>query len=317
MLSSAATIRRLAALCVAIVVAASAGVASAQCSTCAQPAMSYAPAAQTAYIPVAQTAYMPAAQPAYSPVYQTTTTPGWYPGMYLRRLFGMGDPAVSTTYATAAYQPTYPPSYNVGYAPASYNVGYAPTAYNAGYAPASYSVGYAPTSYTAGYRAVTLSPVSPCCDTGCSACSSCGGAVQAGYESSCPNCAGGASQAIYTESPSNYGGQDYGQSYGNEPTPAPAIDPNAAVREQRQKPPAEANPNEDSVLEGDEATYFRAPELYAPNGNDRVTRAPSAPVWNAVYKQDNRVQQVSAAVQRPAPAPRHIKSDASIWSSTK
>lgn len=309
MLSRAATLRSLAALCVTTAVVAFASTASAQCSTCAQPALSYAP--------VAQTAYMPVAQPA--PVYQTTTTPGWYPGMYLRRLFGMGDPAVTTTTAVA---PTYTAGYQPTYAAAAYRPTYTTAAYQPTYPP-SYNVGYAPAAYTVGYQAVTLSPVSPCCDTGCSACSSCGGAIQAGYDSSCPNCAGGAAQSVYTESPSNYGNQGYGnqgyggQTYGNQQIPTPAIDQNAPVSEQRNKPPAEADPNETSVLDGEEANYFQAPELHPPYGQDRVTRAPSAPVWNTVYKQDNRVQQASAAVQRPAPAPRHIKADASIWSASK
>ncbi|TWT36399.1 hypothetical protein KOR34_13040 [Posidoniimonas corsicana] len=287
-----------------------ADLANAQCSTCAQTSAGYTPVAQTSYMPVAQTAYMPVSQTVYSPVTTQATTVyrGWYPGMYVRRMLGWGDPApaAAATYTTAAYQPTYPPSYSVGYAPATYNVGYAPTAYTAGYA------AVASATYTTNYRAVTLSPVTTCCEPVVPACAtdcaSCGG-------NGCSSCAGGASQAVYQESPSNYGND----SYGGGPTPAPYIDPNAPVATERQKPPVEqekdAESDEESVLDAEQSNFFHAPPLYAPNAVDRVTRKPAAPVWNAVYKRDTSVRQASATTQQPARAPQHRSLGASGWSS--
>lgn len=282
--------------------------AHAQCGSCAQPTVAYSPVVQT----------------AYSPVYQTVgPLNGWYPGKWVRRFFGWGDPVVAQPAAvTAAYQPTYPASYSVGYAPQTYSAGYAPASYSVGYAPASYSVGYAasscdscgcdPCSCTAS-RPVTLSPVCGC-ESGCASCCGGGGVTTAGYDygSSCPNCVGSGAAASYEASPSN---QDYrsNQDY----TPTPGLPQDANVPEQRDSyrvsPPVETPEGEKSLMDGDEASYFRAPKLFAPQ--DRTTKRPTAPVWHAVYKRDAQVRSISH--QQPA-APRageHKKLDASGWGS--
>ncbi|MCA9240592.1 MAG: hypothetical protein KDA37_10345 [Planctomycetales bacterium] len=280
-----------------------------QCSACPQAySAGYAPAPYTVgYAPTAYTA-------AYPPVQQTVVTnPGWYPGKFIRRLFGWGDPGMATAYTTA-YQPTYPPSYSVGYAPSAYTVGYAPSAYTVGYA-ANYSAGYAPTSC---YRPVTLEPCCNQCQSCCSGgCDSCSGVATAGYTygggSDCPNCAGGGGQGYqddyyqgYESSPSNSGGPS--------PTPAPYIDPNSQVPESRNtnRPESEA-----AGQGGQDAKWFHAPQLYDPQ--DRTAaRQPTAPVWNAVYRDRGELRQVSAqkpVARQPAAGPQHQKLDASGWTS--
>lgn len=307
--------------------------ALAQCAGCAQPTVAYSPvvAQQT---PVYQTAY-----------YGT----GWYPGKFLGRVvtwpfravgnalttpvapaYGYAAPAVAPTFTTAAYRPTYPLSYSAGYTP-----------YTASYAPVMQTVArpvaLAPTY---AYRPVTLAAVSDCCTPacsspcgGCGTCSSCTGAVTAGYEapigSSCSNCGGQASQATYDYAAPRQQQQQFqsqplpdNPSGSLQPTPAPGIDPDAPVSEQRLRPESAA-PAQDGA--GDDTTsWFEPPQLF--DNRDRSAQRPTAPVWNAVYQKQNVAPQGrhqtayrSASYDRPVaqPKPRHVQKGASGWQSAR
>ncbi|MEM6799497.1 MAG: hypothetical protein AAF589_08280 [Planctomycetota bacterium] len=326
-----------AALAAAFLVAAG-STARAQCNACAQPVYAAAPVAQptVAYSPVLAPAPAPAGYQAYRPY------DGWYPGKYLGRAltwpFRAIDQAVAPltappvvaapvaaptqTFVTAAYRPTYPLNYTVGYAPAVQTVA----------------------------RPVTLTALSPCgcgpvCSSGCSTCAS-SGVTTAGFETSytpgCSSCASQPAPASYESyetptysSPSNRSLQ---------PTPAPAISPNERVPESRvQRPdfdqynppsyeaPAEESPNDASILQGDgsgtrggpdadASSYWDAPQLF--DARDRSaqrprTQRPSANVWNAVYHQSASAANRSAAYRptsyQPAPAKRNAQVGASGW----
>ena len=136
-----------------------ANTASAQCTTCAVPQVTYSPV-----------------------VYNTYQYDGWYLGKYVgqlgRRVFG--------TAPAPAYTTGYPTTYAAGYAPTyTYAASYAPTySYATSYAPACSTCGTGSCGCQTTYRPVTMQPLSSC--------SSCSGVVQAGYNApSCPSCATG------------------------------------------------------------------------------------------------------------------------------
>ncbi len=304
--------------------------AQAQCNTCAQPVYAAAPVAQPM---VAQptVAFSPVVPSAPSPVVYQTYRPysGWYPGKYLARAITwpfrdrttvapVGVAPVATaplatptsTFVTAAYRPTYP---------------------------LTYTASYAPTVQTLA-RPVTLTALSPCgcgpvcgCTSPCSTCAT-GGVTTAGFESGynggCSNCAAATFDArAATSAPL-------------QPTPAPALSPNAAVPEQRvnrpnfekfNQGPAEVSPNDDSVLrtngiespagpDAAESSWWDAPELF--DARDRSaqrhrSQQPTAPVWNAVYhKTAARTVQQAGYRSNPTPAPvakRNVQVGASGW----
>lgn len=309
-----------------------ASVGHAQCGGCEAPAL----APTVAYSPVAVAAPVTPVAPV---VYQSavpTPRSGWYPGKFIGQLFGgIGSvfsprPAVPPsaavvppTFTTAAYSPTYPPSYSVGYAPTAYTAGYAPSAYSVGYAPASYAAVQQTVAYPS--PTVTLSPVNDCC-CGSSACSACSGAVTAGYSAplgapagGCANCQGGApatyeqsavyQQPAFTPPPQPQPGfqAPAGPGY-PQPTPAPQLPQNDNTPEQRQSFRPDSNPldvdksNYDLNNMDDTTSYFQAPELFNPR--DRTTRRPSAttaPVWNAVYQQPESRQTRQTAYRTAKP----------------
>lgn len=254
-------------------------------------------------------AYSPVVAPAPAPVVYQSYQPydGWYPGKYLGRVvtwpFRAVGNALSTplardpvyaapapTFQTAAYRPTYPASYSVGYAPSAYSVGYAPSAYTVGYAPSTYTVGYTPTVQSVA-RPVTLTSYDACsCGPVC--CRSCGdaccggGVTTAGYETSydsgCANCASQPVQSSFVEEPS--------RTRGIEPTPALPRD--ADIPEQRvQRPVSPEVEGEESLLEeGDSETdgstsYWNPPQLFDARDRSAQRPQPSVKMWNAVYRQ--------------------------------
>ena len=289
--------------------------AEAQCATC--------PPATVAYSPVLAPA------PAATPVVYQSVQPrrGWYPGKYLSRLFRpfrrqqpapvVAAPAIAApvaaptaTFATAAYQPTYPPSYTAAYGQTT-TVGFWPTVQNVGYAPAVQTVA----------RPVTLTALDPCgcgpvCCGACSTPSCCGasGVTTAGFETysgGCSNCA--AQPAPQSYAPQNYAAPP---ANGGRLEPTPALGPNENVPSNRvQRPVYEEPAGEGSLLNGegsgsraagesDSTSYWNPPQLF--DARDRSAsrpqpRQPTAKMWNAVYHQP-APQKVDRTALRPTSA---------------
>ncbi len=216
---------------------------------------------------------------ATPPVYQTTYYNGWYPGKYAlnftRNLFGIQQPAATTTY-TAGYAP-----YTVGYAPAASYTAARPIVRTA-YRP-TYPVTYGPVVQTVA-RPVALSPVvSSCtsCDP-CNACSSCNSGVTQAYysdsSSSCSSC--NSSVVTYDSEPVRRNGST--STYEPKPSLAPNENP-AAERSlfESNKPAVDDSAAEIEYDDSGDEAYNEAPALFAPR-NRQASRHP-APVWNAVH----------------------------------
>ncbi|QDU90039.1 hypothetical protein Pla175_34380 [Pirellulimonas nuda] len=306
----------------------------AQCTSCAQPVVAFSPVVQA---PVMQ----PAPQPVVWQTQTTTARDGWYPGKVIGNLFRpRATTTVTTNYAPAA--PSFVPvtagyvPQTVGYAPQM--VSYAPTAtsYTAAYRPTfppSYSLAMEVPLQTV-YRPI-VEPACNSCGTdpcGCTSCampvtmsapgcSSCGQASTAAFAAPSSGCASCSAPASFSSNvaPSYYeepAGQSYVPQNSGQPTPAPSLgaDENpAAERSVLEKPPVEpqidpqAEPSDlgpSGTSIEDSSTYFEAPQLYDPR--DRTTRRPTAPVWNAVYEKpadSGTVHRTSLRVESEAPAP--------------
>lgn len=240
--------------------------ASAQCSTCVTQPVAYS---QVAYSPVAYNSY------AYD---------GWYLGKYLgrasRRVFGVAP--------AAAYQVGYPRTYAAAY-------------------PRTYGVGYAP-AYTYPSRRVTYRPVimqaapscSTCCNTcnTCDTCSTCGTVGQAIYQpsasSSCPSCVASSYSA-----PAARADRQPRLPANNSAPPSTFLEPQRTEMSTELAP----IPADETSLDEQNASFLEAPLLLDPH--DKLTKRPTAPVWNAVYKKQagnspskTRIKAVSRSVPR-------------------
>lgn len=323
---------------VAAIALSSAESVHAQCAGCAQPTVAYSPVV---------------AQPA--PVYQTAYYDGgWYPGKYLGRAltwpfravgnalttpltpyYGYTAPAVAPTFTTAAYRPTYSPSYTVGYTP--YTASYAPVVQTV-----ARPVALAPTY---AYRPVTLATIDSCCQPACGcptacgscdACSACsGGVVTAGYDAqlgaACSSCGGAGCASCSGQAPVTYQQAPTQQQYPTqplpqngsgtlEPTPAPGLNPNDPVSEERMRPESAA-PTGGANGE-DTTSWFEPPQLF--DNRDRSAQGPTAPVWNAVYHKQSaapagrhQTAYRSASYDRPVAKPRNVQQGASGWQSAR
>ena len=257
-------------LCLALAVVAIAlagATAEAQCTSCAQPVYAQP---TVAYSPVV--AQSPAVYQTYRPY------SGWYPGKYLGRALSWPfratgaalstplNPAPTSTFVTAAYRPSYPVNYSVGYA------GNAPVYQTVARPIALAAATTCPTCVSnpcccTSYRPVTLTALSSCCpdtccNTGCATCASggcCGGSgvVTAGYDApynpGCSDCSGHLHQNVPHQQ-SDFGNQ--GSTFNNGSMSAPNIPNNADVPEQRvQRPPFNGGANGNGGVNGNGAPH--------------------------------------------------------------
>ncbi len=336
--------------------------ASAQCASCAQPVVAFSPVVQAPVMQTAvlAPAPQPVVWQTQTTTASDRWYPGRFIGNIFRPRptttvttnFAPAAPAVVPV--TAGFAP-----HTVGFAPQT--VAFAPQTVAFAPAATTYTAAYRPTfppSYTLAsevplqtvFRPIVASAcdscgVDPCGCTSCAmpvtlsapGCSSCGQVSTAGFESSSGGCAACNAPASfssnvtpssnvapsYYEEPASrpYVPQNSGQPT---PTPAPALrsDENpAAERSVLEKPAVEPQP-ESGILDmqqddleqddlgptgteiEDSSTYFEAPQLYDPR--DRTTRRPTAPVWNAVYEKPadgGSVHRTSLKVEAAAPAP--------------
>ena len=347
------TVGAMAAALGALLFAAEATPAKAQCATCVTPTVAYSPVV---------------VQPA--PVVRT----GWYPGYWIdrMRLRRWSAAPAAPTYAAAyapAYTAAYAPTYTAAYAPAAtYTAAYAPyvTAYapmqqavvQTSYAPsvavsaapctscAQTTVGYAPTTV---YRPVEVAPVAqtiiaaPACaacsvEAPCGGCSTCTPAVsQVSYVESapaadCPSCAATPSEPYYGSAPAasstTSGPLTPRPELGAEiPTPA-APNYGAPAASSAQKPESsvvdpkpeaddaagpEAEPEADPAADASTSYEFQAPPLIAPQ-NDRTANRPTVDVHNAVYSQPARQGRVSTTAAKVSAASQAAPAtDANGW----
>jgi hypothetical protein len=263
----------------------------------------YAPstayAYQTYYAPAttAYTAHYAPATTAYTSYYAPTTpvvaTSGWYPGYWWDRIRTRLFPARTVV---AAYPTTYAASY-----PSTYVASY-PSTYVASY-PTSYVASYAPA------QQVTMRPVYTAAAAPCDACTTCAvpAVTQAGYVESSPTCCAASPVAAEPTPAASQPTQTFGsgsqQPYinpgettpmnrsnttqrptegaGNSGTPATGTstggEPAGGATENKSDDPLQ------KFLDEKDA-YFRAPDLFNPNVNDKAVRHSPAPVNMAVYK---------------------------------
>jgi hypothetical protein len=268
----------------------------AQCGTCATPIVAY--------------------QPVVQPTVTYTPDTGWYPGKLFDtwRLRRYGYNTAPATY-TATYAP-----YTAAYAP--YTAGYTP--YSASYQP--YSVGYAPavatTSYYTPYvtayaplgqRQVLMRPVvvNSVASSGCSTC-----AVEAPCSSCdpCSSCASGVAQASYVEQPCSScaaGSSTFSAPSSTSQMTAPTLTPQEAAPLRSNYPPdqqqsPDVTPPDPGPVSSSSSTYLEPPKLFSPRDrtamNERVNRAASVDVWNAVYSRSITAENVSTATSTTASA---------------
>lgn len=278
----------------------------------------YAPATayQSYYAPATtyQTYYAPATT-AYSTYYAPSTpvvaTSGWYPGYWWDRVRSRLFPARTVV---AAYPTTYTASYPTNYV-ASY-----PSTYVASY-PTSYV-----TSYSTPVQQVTMRPVYTAAYSACDACTSCAApaVTQTGYVEASPTCC--AAGPVATE-PTAAISQPT-PTFNTQPPTVPAETP-STPRDSRRPTTEEsgtptaptsgggtgANSSGDPLqkLLDEKETYFRAPDLFNPNVNDKAVQHSRAPVNVAVYKRP-----AGAAKDRVQTQPitfEKAKRDAAGWTS--